>query len=537
VDPFALSLRIGRADGTFGRLAGDEVDPRNVLQGGSFGTVSSGGFASLSGTLDRDVSADQVATLDRFDTLQLRGVGGRIAWEGYDIAVPASKGDGATVGITGTGYSQALADDEALVVVFVTRDLSLFTGPPLIRRINLTAGGNQIDQDYDWSVESQALTLDSTAKDAPAGSLTEAWAMAPGAAKWGAVAFQSDMAAFNANDLASLWTTDTLAAFDGPYGITSNDGIVHVYSLTARKYLMFELIANLAIAGPRAAQAKWTLSKLAFYGNHGLSTLAITGEAPGIRASDAIGWGIDNQSSGVTFAKQITQSSFAIPELGFPNGCSVQDIIEQANAYEGYDYAVWEGPTVYYQPVGTNATTWHVRTTDGAKLTDQGEQAEDTWTRIVGFYQEPTGEYRTVGPPSLSSRVDYTDSRLEITDPTNPAVAHGRQRTKNLPIPFPTSANGAKQICANWLADMATVEVQGSVSITGWAVDQNGIAMPVYLVRSQDYIVIDDVSSKKRRIVDTNYDIETRTLTATLDSPPHRIEEYLAQLEARTPSA
>jgi hypothetical protein len=531
VDPFRLKLSVVHPDGFWEQLGPDEPDGRDVLQSPSFGTVAPGGYGEFSATLARDIADSRLSRLDRFDELRLTGSGDRTAWAGYNIAVPANKGDDvATVGITGTGWSNALSDDEALIVIFDTRDLGAWGEAPLLRRIALAGA---VTTDFVASADGHAITFDSqTKKDIAAGSYAELWATAPGGSKFGAIAYHLDVA--NDTDITiAIGATDNEDGTGGEIYSTSSAAGVQIVSLTtARKYISIGVIANVDIASkPDPLSA--IFSNVTLYGDSGISTAAIAGDAPGVLASDAIAWALNQAFPG--WSQQITDSAFAIPELGFGDGASVQNILEAANAYEGYDYFVWEGPSFVYAPVGSTGRVWRVNTNDGAKLTEQGEQAEDTWTRIVGFFTEPTGEIRTVGPPSLASRVDFTDSRLEITDSSNPAVRANRPRTKNLPITFPTTADGAKQISAGWLADMATVEEQGSVSVQGWAQDRStGVWAPCYMIKAGDRIVIENVSPRERYVVSTSYDGESRALAANLDSPPHLVEDYIARIEART---
>lgn len=536
MDELALSLEVTHSDGSVERLAPDEPDGEDILQGGSFSTVSPGGFGTLNGQLSRDVSVARVDALDRFDTLRLTGQGGRVAWEGYDIAVPADKGgDSATVGVSGTGWSQTLSDDASLVVIFVTRDLGLLTEPPLLRRVAITAANLDYDQDVHVSSDAHSLAFDGVSgKPVQLNSRVEEWAIAPGGRKFSAFAGRYDF------QNASNWFTgafpsdaEDLGSFDAAVFPTPNDGNVHVVTLTtARKYLAFITYWNAAAGTPPAPAFHATFRNLAFYGSTGLPTQPISGDAPGILASDAINWAVQNGAP--LLARNITASTYAIPELSFPDGASAQDILEQANAYENYDYFVWEGPTFYYQPRRSGGTVWRVRTDDGAVLSDQGPQAADTWTGVAVFYSEPTGEAKTVGPPSLASRFDYTDASLEITDSSNVAVAHGRKRIARQNLAFPTTKLGAIRIGAAWLADMQDVEEQGSVTVTGYVRDSAGLPAPAYMMRAGDRIVIENVSASERDIVETSYDIESRQLTATLDSPPHSIDATLARFAAST---
>lgn len=548
MDPYRLALSVQHADGSvtpLSSLVSRQDDVGRFLQEIGFST-NSNGFGDLNGKLTRDVALEGLGSLSRFDSLRAYGAGNRTAFEGYAIGFPATKGEESSIAIESIGWVAHLLDYEDLCPVFATRAADAWTEPTLNQRLAILDADRELGTDFVATAEQLALGFQGhTQKTVNVGSRAVLMAIAPGATKWQAFAYLlTTGGATTKVDAPTLYATDNDSLDFGSWdAYTLTAGSRQVQALTTpRKFLMLQMRKS-GIAETMATPPRFHFKETALYGTV-LTRRTIANEQPGYWASDAIAYALANGAPMLSFSQVSSvgavdatiqdSDDFVIPEGDFRDGATAQEILEAANAYEGWDYAVWEGRSFEYRPSTAPCRIWRARTDRGARLNTQGPDAANQYTGVAVYYQTPNGEQRVVGPPSRAAFVTTTDPALEITDETNELVAHGRSRIKRLNLEFPTTLSGAVQIGATWLEEMVLLEEQGDVSIAGDVEDDDGNLQPAWMVRGGDKVVIEDVSTRERRIVDTNYAGADRTVQATLDSPPHRIEAYLERLNART---
>jgi hypothetical protein len=550
VDPYRLSLSVTHADGSITPLSAPierTDDAGRVLQEIGFSTVAPGGFGDLNGKLARDIALGGLGELSRFDTLRAYGAGNRTAFEGYAIGFPASKGDETSIGIESVGWAAHLSDYEDLCVVFVTRATDAWGEPTLNQRLQILDGDKELGTDFEATVEQLALGFQGhTQKVVNVGSRAVLMAVAPGATKWTGFQYKGTSGGATTKvDAPTLYHTDDDTLDFGSWNfnaLTLDNTLQKVAPNNANKFMMLQMRKSGA-AETMGTPPRFHYKDVALFGSD-LTLRAIAGEQDGLWASDMIAWALQNGAPLLVFtqvadvgaadATIADSDEFVVPEADYRDGATAQEILEGVNAYHAWDYLVWEGRRFYYQPTSKETRVWRARTDRGAKLSLQGPDAANQWTAVAVYYQTPNGETRVVGPPSRAALCTSTDPVLEITDETNDLVAHGRSRVKRLNLEFPTTLAGATEIGSVWLEETQELEEQGDVNITGEVEDDDGNLMPTWMVRASERIVVEDVSSKERRIVDTNYTGQDRAVQAALDSPPHRIEAYLERLNART---
>ncbi|HVJ27608.1 MAG TPA: hypothetical protein VM493_08685, partial [Vicinamibacterales bacterium] len=198
-------------------------------------------------------------------------------------------------------------------------------------------------------------------------------------------------------------------------------------------------------------------------------------------------------------------------------------------AYHLYDWGVYDGEFFYRQP-DPDRLTWQARRSDGAKLTLEGETAEQVINGVFVTYPDPTGETKTVGPPGAVA--DATDSTLADTSDTNPVNSHGiPRRWAKLDLSITTTQAGAIQLGYVYLQERLLASRRGQVTLTGTVTHPTEGEVPVWRVRAGDWITIaDHPSSSPRKIIETSYSHGSRTLTASVDNTTAKTEAILERL-------
>jgi hypothetical protein len=118
------------------------------------------------------------------------------------------------------------------------------------------------------------------------------------------------------------------------------------------------------------------------------------------------------------------------------------------------------------------------------------------------------------------------------TSDTNPVnVAGIPRRWALLEISEITTQAGAIQIGAAWLAEQQLPARRGQLTVTGEIEHPTEGRVPVWRVKAGDYVRIADFPTDvSRRVIETNYDHDTRTLTASLDNSAFKMEAILERM-------
>lgn len=535
--PSRLTLVVTRADGTRRQLSPDNGDPGRVPSQIKFSTSIPGGFKTLSCKLARQPS-EEFLDLDLADTIQAVLPGGEIAWEGRISGIPRTDND---LTLEAQGWSSHLRDDDTATALIVDRDLSHWGPASRARREHVLAGYSIVDaqQRADETNGKPTLALEVTgAWAAGAIALCEAIYDAGPTDRIGSIYYAWRKNAGISGTPPWTWAlyADNSDVFAAPPAGTGNlvaaGPATGTFNITGgRRFGLAQLFYGGAPAGTQGYKYTLDFTCLAVYGTHGLTPRGTGTDtaAPGFLASDVIPHLIARFAPHLTIGL-IEPTQFIIPHLAWREPTTVEQMITETNRFDWQEWAVWEHKTFEMRRPDADRLTWQARQSDGAQLRLEGTDLDQTVTGVVVSYTPPEGgTKRTVGPPG--SRCQFTDARLADQDPSNPAARALLNKPMKLDLSEPTTDAGAVQIGSMYLRDRLTPARRGQMTLTGMVRHPTRGMVPVSTVRSGDYIHVTDHSSDiPRRIVDTDYDHDTRTLTASLDNRVFSADSLLERI-------
>ena len=533
-DDGRLAVSVELPDGAVKRWAPDEVDHGDIPNDLGFSTSAPGGHKAGGTSLIRGLAPRADEGL--FATVRFYGPGNQTAFEGRIEQLPRqTTGRAATLNPQIVGWSAHLEDDQTFMQVYVDQDLGRWGDPSLARRILVATSGANLQ----GGVGVNGLTWD-VPESVPSDDHTERVYACPAGVKVSNVMYKgARTGAFTNFEAAKLFASDDpdFSPADD-YALTLDD-TVRLQSLTtaARRYVLLRTKTTAAV-GPGLTGHQQRYTKVAVYGDHGVTTHSISGEPDGVYASDVIADILDTAAPLLTYTTgsdgTIQPTTFEIPQLAFYDPTSAADAIARTNAYHGHDWFVWDDRTFYYQPAGTG-TQWQARLADGAQLALEGDTAGQILNGIVITYtQAGSGEIKRAGP--VGSGMDVESAYLEETSDTNPATSHGITRKwAHQQLSVVTTDAGAVEIGAVLLTEMNLAARRGQVTLRGSVRHPTEGLVPVWRVRAGDTITLTDrPGDAPRRIIGTSYSHNERTVTCDLDSTPHRADALMERLIAVT---
>lgn len=533
-----LHLVVTHADGRTTRWGpGEDID--RLPQSLRFGTSIPGGFRDLQCTLSRDPGVDH-PDLGLFDRVQVLGPGNQIAWEGRQQRFPREQtASGKQINVDAVGPVAALRDREDFTAIIVDRDPTAWTGASRQRRQNLMAGTHSVvDAQVRGDVDTGApcLTTEVTGDWVSASKpICEAWYDAGAGNRLGSLFYAWQRGPnVDSADTNWYWGTyllddDIASSFDASGNLrAAGPGTGTLSATTAtRRWALVHLYYTNGPAGAAntAYNIDWTC--LAVIGDHGLTergtTDATTG--PGFYASDIVEWIV--QGAGIPI-DEIEPTTHVIRHQAWRDPVTREQAILDTNRFHWHEWGIYEG--FFYREPDETRMCWEARLDRGAQLTLEGEDAEQTINGVVVQYTGVDGRTHTAGPPGSGHETE--DARLLDDSDLNAATRAGLQVYQLLQVSDTTDASGAVAIGAAYLLTKRRPQRRGQITLPAGSVLHPTIGVqPVWMVRAGDWIrVSDHAADQPRRIIETSYDHDQRTVTCTLDNTAFTIESLMQRI-------
>lgn len=536
-----LAVGITTASGTTYRWGGDEPDAQDQPTSLSFSTAMPGGFKDCSMVLPRRIDLEY-PDLNLLDDVRVYGPGNETVWEGRVHALPRSHGSDTSITVQCVGWSAHLKDDPSFRGIYVDRDLSAWETSAVQRQINLIGlsfglQSHAVQGDDTTGAPSLATSVRGAWSSAAKG-FSEAWYDAGPGMSIASLEYAWKKST-NVSEADANWIWQTVLSTDDLHTTVDTSGNLRAAgpgtgTLTAagtRRFATAQTYYNVGPAGSDNVTYGLWWTYLAVFGNHGLTKrTTVAGQPSGFYASDVIEHIISEAAPELSWHPDNEETAFAIPHLAFKEPTTAEEAILRANAFNLWEWAVYNDRKFIYRAPDVDRLVWEARLDQGAHLDLEGDQSDDLVNGVIVHYDHPNEGRRTAGPPG--SGFDVTDATLEDTSDANPVNAHGiAKKWGELTLSSPTTDAGAVQLGAIWLAEHAIPQRSGTVQLQGTVRHPTMGERPAWAVRAGDSVrIADHPSDAPRRIVETRYDHSSRQASLSVGAGAAKLDAILERL-------
>jgi hypothetical protein len=537
--PTDLSIEVQATSGARFLWDQNQSDPGDRPSGLTFRTKLGEGFTDASLTLARRIDRDY-RDLELLNKVVMRAADGSVVYEGFIVELPRTVDDDHSISVSMTGW-MAHAKDRKFTMVYVDRDLGAWGGMSTARRGDLLTGGRT-------TYDAGASTDETTGQATVTTSWTGAWStFQPQAEAWYDAGPGNLIGRLNYSWKRQSTQVGTTAPWFWQVYASENDRLTGATSATASlvaagpsvlqtftpttplRYLMLVLGCAVAPAGADGAPYGIDWSKLAVYGNHGLTLRdGEPGEPAGVYASDVIK-DIASRYSPLLDTSGVQDTTYVIQHLVWKDRTAPYDAFLQLNKYHLWNLGVWEdqgkGPRLVFEPIDLTDWDWEVRLDDqGVTFQPQGVTAEDVFNGITVSYQDVLTGTKNILTPDVYPQ-------LADASPVNPWNLAGRTSWDELELSYPTTQAQALAVGQIMLAEQNRPKAPGTLAVREHVRDRAGNWQPASKVRAGDTVAITSLYTDAPRLIhETTYDDEQDAMTMALDAPPAVLDAYIDRL-------
>lgn len=534
--PSKIAAVVKAPDGTkIGRWAEDESRVENVLGNATKTGGMPGGHGESTQALARDPD-QSFPDLALFSRLEWQGAGEEVLWSGGIRQEPQSSGDRTSIEVKAVGDKQFLEDDEETVAGFIGSALSAWSGTPNGRRLALMTAG--------WKTGDGALETDPTGTPNLAFAIEgdfpkmdiEAW-LDGGGAKIARLVWDRTSKSNNPSgvDPSSAFEFFGMAADDPAGGLeegvdehTANvdsDTQASITPAVPRRFVGFRW--SFPSANNDAYQYQSFVRNAKVIGTQGL---ALQGEWPNVGFTAKQMLPFIAELAGLTTKDELLEDDgFVIPQAWFSAPGTPMSKLVEVTKYGLLDWFVFEHQLLQYRFPGTYGRKWRLERGSSAPK-NSGPDANRVWDGLMVTWQDVDGTTKTAGRPGSGAM--FEDTRLQITDPRNAAVAAGRPRRKLLALNGVCEEGPAIRTGQRFLEEAANLDQSGEATISGYCQDQYGIWWPSAYVQPGDWAA-DPGTQNYRKITSANYAHDSKTASVSLGAPPEGLSEIESRFNAR----
>jgi hypothetical protein len=529
-----LTILVTHQDGYTTRLGPDEPDAAWVPFGITWSSALPGGWKDASFNLRRRIDED--VPLRLLDEVVILDEHGQTMYEGRIHKLPRQHGDDYLLGVECVGWASHLLDDPSVPYFFVDRDMGNWQPPGLNRRVS--HGSNGWEVDYRASVDGRFVQFEGPG-DVAGGrtilqnSLAALQYRAPVGTTVAKLMYRGTEANTTSMTAAAVLSDDNDAmSSSASTALTLDDTLRTATIATPERYL--ELFARASSNHIPTAAFTRRLSKLGVYPNHGLTSVAISGEPDGFYIDDMLAWALSRGAPKLNYTTG-TDGSIQRPPVVVPHASdnalgTTERIVLDLNKYVIWDWLVYENKTFYYRPTDPDRLTWEARLDQGVHLSLEGDDVERAINGVQVEYATFDGTQKVAGP--VGSGFDYESALLGDTDSEGTVNAHGYSRRW---IPYPVQFSLADDsyaavIGAAYLAQTQLPSRSGDITLRGPVGHPTKGDRPPREIRAGDWIKLSDhPADVPRRIIQVSHNDDDRSTTVSVGNDLNKVDAMLEQ--------